>query len=96
MQRDEVLAILDSHREVLHGFGVKSLSLFGSVAKGEARPDSDVDLLVQFDRPVSLFTFVRVKRYLEGILGKPVDLGTPDSLKPYLKEPVLREAIRAI
>ena len=68
---------------------------FGSVARDEARPDSDVDLLVEFDRPVGLFTFVRLKRYLEEILGSPVDLGTPDSLKPYLKEAIIQEVIRA-
>jgi hypothetical protein len=74
---------------------VKSLLLFGSVARDEARSNSDIDLLVEFDRPVGLFTFVRVQRYLEEILGRSIDLGTSDSLKPYLREPVLREAIRA-
>ena len=69
--------------------------LFGSVARDEARPDSDVDLLVEFDRPVGLFTFVRLKRYLEEILGSPVDLGSPDSLKPYLQEAMSQEVIRA-
>ena len=96
MRQQEALAILSSHHETIRRFGVKSLALFGSVARDEARPDSDVDLLVEFDRPVGLFTFVRLKRYLEAILGCSVDLGTPDSLKPYLREPVLREAIRAL
>ena len=96
MERDDVLAILSNHREHLQNLGVKSLALFGSVARNEARPDSDVDLLVEFARPVGLFTFVRLKNYLELILECPVDLGTPDSLKPYLREPVLREAVRAL
>ena len=95
MQRQEVLTTLNNHKETLQGFGVKSLLLFGSVARDEARSNSDIDLLVEFDRPVGLFTFVRVQRYLEEILGQSIDLGTPDSLKPYLREPVLREAIRA-
>jgi hypothetical protein len=69
--------------------------LFGSMARDEARTDSDIDLLVEFEHPVGLFTFVRLKRYLEKILESSVDLGTPDSLKPYLREPVFREAIRA-
>jgi predicted nucleotidyltransferase len=51
---------------------------------------------VEFDRPVGLFTFVRLKRYLEEIFNTSVDLGTPDSLKPYLQELVTREAIRAL
>ena len=95
MQRQEVLTTLNNHKETLQGFGVKSLLLFGSVARDEARSNSDIDLLVEFDRPVGLFTFVRVQQYLEEILGRSIDLGTPDSLKPYLQEPVLREVIRA-
>lgn len=95
MRRQEALTILVSHQNTLKDFGVKSLLLFGSVARDEARTDSDVDLLVEFERPIGLFTFVRLKRYLEEILESSVDLGTPDSLKPYLREPVYREAIRA-
>jgi uncharacterized protein len=95
MQSQEVLAILNSHQVTLKDFGVQSLLLFGSMARNEARTDSDVDLLVEFARPVGLLTFVRLKRYLEEILERSVDLGTPNSLKSYLREPVLREAIRA-
>ncbi len=95
MRQQEALAVLANHQNTLKAFGVKSLMVFGSVARDEARIDSDVDLLVEFDRPVGLFTFVRLKRYLEKILESSVDLGTPDSLKPYLREPVFREAIRA-
>ena len=95
MRKQEALSVLVNHQSTLKTFGVKSLMVFGSVARDEARTDSDVDLLVEFDCPVGLFTFVRLKRYLEEILDSSVDLGTPDSLKPYLREPVFREAIRA-
>jgi uncharacterized protein len=95
MKRQEAITVLTNHQTALKEFGVSSLMLCGSVARDEARPDSDVDLLVEFDRPVGLFTFVRLKRYLEEILGSSVDLGTPDSLKPYLKEAVTQEVIRA-
>jgi uncharacterized protein len=95
VRRQEALTILTNHQNTLKNFGVKSLMLFGSVARDEGRTDSDVDLLVEFDRPVGLFTFVQLKRYLEEILESSVDLGTPDSLKSYLREPVSREAIRA-
>ena len=95
MRKQEALTVLSNHQSTLETFGVKSLMLFGSVARDEARTDSDVDLLVEFDRPVGLFTFVRLKRYLEEILDNSADLGTPDSLKPYLQESVFREAIRA-
>jgi uncharacterized protein len=95
VRKQEALTILAKHQDTLKDFGVKSLMLFGSVARDEARTDSDIDLLVEFDCPVGLFTFVRLKRYLEEILGSSVDLGTPDSLKPYLQESVFREAICA-
>jgi predicted nucleotidyltransferase len=88
MKRDNVPAILAAHRERLQRLGVKSLSLFGSVARDEARPDSDVDLLVEFDRRGSLLQLLRVQHYLEDILGCSVDLGTCDSLKEHSREPV--------
>ena len=74
---------------------MQSLSIFGSVARDEAGPDSDIDLLVEFDRPVGLFAFVRTKKYLEQILGSRVDLVTPDALRREFRETVLREAVRA-
>jgi len=83
MKRDEVLAIVAAHREQLQEMGVKSLQLFGSVARDEARPDSDVDFLVEFDRCVGLFDFIRVRLYLEDILGCSVDMGTQDALREH-------------
>jgi predicted nucleotidyltransferase len=62
MTRREVLDILAEHREDLRARGVRSLALFGSVARGEASATSDVDLPVEFSRPVGLFEFVRLRR----------------------------------
>jgi hypothetical protein len=93
MRRDEVTRILATHRRELSRLGVKSLALFGSSARDEAGSGSDVDLLVEFDRPVGLFEFIDVKEFLERVLGCSVDLGTPDSLHPRLRERVLREAV---
>lgn len=95
LKRDDVLALLNAYRPALLQFKVKSLLLFGSVARNETNSQSDVDLLVEFEQPVGLLNFVRLQRYLETILGRKVDLGTPDSLKEHLREAVLREAIRA-
>jgi len=96
MDRDEVLNVLAANRAVLGQFGVSRLSLFGSVARDEATDESDVDLLVEFDRPVGLFHFFRVRHYLEDILGtENVDLVMPDALPGELKQGILREAIRA-
>lgn len=95
MKREDVLAILAAHKDHLKGLGVKSLDLFGSVARDEARPDSDVDFLVEFSIEASLFDLFRVQHYLEDLLGCAVDLGTEDALREHLREPVLKEAIRA-
>jgi hypothetical protein len=76
--------------------GVKSLELFGSVARDEAGSDSDVDFLVEFARPVGLFDFSRVRLYLEDVLGRSVDMGTLDALREHLRKPVLKDVIRAL
>ena len=79
--------------ELAGQFGVKSLFLFGSVARHEATSASDVDLLVEFSRPVGYFGLFALQDYLEKLLGCPVDLGTPESLKPYIRESVMGELI---
>jgi predicted nucleotidyltransferase len=89
MKREEVLRRLSEHRAELEGLGVRSLDLFGSFARGEARPDSDVDLLVAFDRPVGLFHFFRVQRRLEAIVGGPVELVMKDAIKRQLRTRIL-------
>ncbi len=97
MKRDDVIRILtQAQRELHEQYAVKSLALFGSVARNEARADSDVDLLVELSRPVGLFQFIGLKQYLEFVLGSPVDLGTTASLKLHLKESVLQEMIRVV
>jgi len=95
MDKQRVLELLGSQRDRLDEFAVKALFLFGSVARDEATPESDVDFLVEFDRPVGLFTLLGLQAFLEELLGCSVDLGTPNSLRPHLRETVLREAIRA-
>ena len=65
----DVLALLAGHLPELQEHAVKDLWIFGSAARGELRPDSDIDLLVSFARPVSLFEFARLRRRLEELLG---------------------------
>jgi hypothetical protein len=94
LKRDEVIRILKEHREEFsEKYSVKSFALFGSIARDEATPASDVDLLVEFDRPVGLFGLFALQDHLEDLLDVPVDLGTPDSLKPRLRENVLKECL---
>ncbi len=95
MNREDVISKLDARRPgLLQEYGVTSLYLFGSVARGEAGVDSDVDLLVEFKETVGLFRFIEFKHQLEKLLGCEVDLGTRRSLKFNLKDDVLEEAIR--
>src|SRR3970040_2321610 len=95
MKQDVLLQTLkQKNAELTTKFGVKSLLLFGSVARNEATATSDVDLLVEFNRPVGYLGLFALQDYLEKLLDCRVDLGTPDSLKPYIKERVMGEMIR--
>ena len=95
MKQDVLLQILkQKNAELTKQFGVKSLLLFGSVARNEATATSDVDLLVEFNRPVGYFGLFALQDYLEKLLGCSVDLGTPDSLKPRIRERIMGELIR--
>jgi predicted nucleotidyltransferase len=76
MDRDEILALLSRHKpDMQQRFGVRSLALFGSRARGQAQADSDVDLLVEFDGPASSARYFGLQFFLEDLLGSPVDLG---------------------
>jgi predicted nucleotidyltransferase len=93
MKQVEVLGLVQDHREELQRLGVKSLDIFGSVARDQATPQSDVDILVQLDDSIGFFEFFQIKHYLEDLLECPVDLGTLDALKEHLKQPVLESMI---
>ena len=95
MRKQVVIETIKKHQiELWEGYNISSLSLFGSVARNEAGPESDVDLLVEFNKPIGLFKFIELKNRLEELLDCNVDLGTPRSLKLYLKEEVMEESIR--
>jgi predicted nucleotidyltransferase len=96
MRRDEALRIIAQHAaELREQHAVKTLSIFGSVARDEAREDSDVDVLVEFSKPVGLFKFSRLQIYLEQLLGSKVDLATESALRDFMRPQILKEAIRA-
>lgn len=93
MDRESILKILKQNEIEIRSFGVKSLALFGSVARGEQGPDSDVDLLVEFNRRTGLFGLIALQQYLENILNCPVDLGTADRLKGNIRSKVLKDCV---
>lgn len=72
-------------------YHVHTLSMFGSMARGEARAESDIDLLVSFSEPVTLLQLAAFERELSTILGRQVDLVTEASISPYLRKQILQE-----
>ena len=86
--------LIEKHRQRLENeYSVKTLGIFGSYSKGRASAKSDLDLLVEFSHPPTFFKFVRLERILSRLLGIPVDLATPNSLKPMIRKKILKEAI---
>ena len=95
MTRDEVIQRIAASRAQVASFGVSAIFVFGSAARNEAHEQSDVDLLVDFERPIGLFEFLRLRRTLSDLIGRPVDLVTRAALKPQLRDRILAEAVRA-
>jgi hypothetical protein len=94
--REEVFATLQRLKDELSTrFSVSRIGIFGSVARGEQTEASDIDILVEFSRPVGFFTFVELEEYLSLRLGAPVDLVTPDALKALIREQVTAEVAYA-
>ena len=77
---------------ILTPYGASRIALFGSRARGDDRPGSDLDLLVRFERTPSLLRLIELEERLAAELGIPVDLVTERSLSPYIRDSVLREA----
>ncbi|MBI4497877.1 MAG: nucleotidyltransferase family protein [Chloroflexi bacterium] len=86
-RREDILRIAASH-------GARTVYVFGSLARGQARPDSDLDILVELDPGRSLLDIVAIKQDLEDLLGREVDVVTEAALSPYIREQVLKEAVR--
>jgi hypothetical protein len=97
MNCEQVLATLRAHEPTLKAVGVVHLSLFGSTARGDRRPDSDVDLLAAFDRTrrISLLDVAGIEIQLSELLRQPVDLIEEGTLKPRVRRTVEAEAVRA-
>jgi predicted nucleotidyltransferase len=94
MFRHQVLELLNRRKSDLQRrFHVHDVAVFGSVARDEDSPSSDVDVLVEFSGEASFDQYMDLTFYLEGLLGRPVDLVTKKALRPELREQVEREAI---
>lgn len=94
MDRNDVLRRLSREAPALRDrYGVSRLALFGSFARDEASPGSDLDLLVTFDGRPDFDRFMGLKLYLEDLFGTAIDLVTPGAVRPELRGPIEREAI---
>ncbi len=92
MMLNEAKKILCKNKKELSKLGVRTLSLFGSVAKNKASAKSDIDILIDFDSKKGLFGFMGLKNYLEELLHCDVDLVTKSALHPALRKRILDEA----
>ncbi len=93
----DALALLRQHEPVLkQRFGIAKIGIFGSFARGEERPDSDIDILVAFQKGKKTFdNFMGTKFYLEDLFGRKVDLVTDAALKPLIRKPILKDVVYA-
>ncbi len=93
-QLDEIKTILRAHKEELkEKYGVKEIGIFGSYVRGEAKEDSDVDILVEFEKPIGLFKFLELEEYLSILIGRKVDLVSKKALKPHIGKHILKEVV---
>ncbi len=92
-----VLELLRAHETDLRGLGVAHASVFGSVARGEAAPGSDIDVLVELDDtlPMGIFEYARLKLYINELLDGPSDVVNRRTLKPLIRASILRDAVHA-
>ena len=90
---NSVSQILMAHQAWVKQLGVKSLAVFGSFARGEATANSYIDGLDEFNQPVGLFEFIRLKYYLQELTKRRIDLVTPDALRPCRPESILSEVV---
>jgi uncharacterized protein len=97
MNTQDAIAVLRQHADALRARGVRHAALFGSVARGSAGPDSDIDIMIELDpaRHIDVFTYAELKQHIEGLFAAPVDVVNRDGLKPHLRDPVIASAVYA-
>lgn len=94
MERRKALNLLHENKQMLQDqFGVTSLALFGSTVRNDARSNSDIDVLVDFDGPATSNRYFGVQFFLEDLMGEPIDLVTTKALRPELQPYIEQEAV---
>jgi predicted nucleotidyltransferase len=97
MNRNDALEVLRHSQAELRARGVRRAALFGSVARGESRPDSDIDIMIEIDpdAPIGVYEYVGLKDYIASLFAAPVDVVSRDSLKPYVRPAATADAVYA-
>lgn len=94
MEREKIIQVINSQLPFLkERYNVKSLGIFGSIARNEANEESDIDIVVEFESPIGFLDFIRLEIFLTKILQRKVDLISKKAIKPILKESILKEVI---
>jgi len=96
MNKNEVVQLLNSLSKDYAQFGIKSMGLFGSMARDEAKVDSDIDILVEFKDTPTFDSYMNLKFYLEDLLGRKVDLVEKETLHPSLRSAVESEGVAVL
>jgi predicted nucleotidyltransferase len=97
MDKDAVIAVLRAHETELKQIGVRHAALFGSVARGEAGPDSDIDIAIEIDEEqvVGVYAYVGVKQQIADLFSSPVDVVNTGYLRPGIGQAAKRDMIHA-
>ena len=91
-EKEDVLSIIKENHDTIESFGVKKLGLFGSFARKQQNPESDIDLIAEFEKGKKTFdNFIHLSFLLEDLLGHRVELVTVESLSPYIKPYIMKE-----
>ncbi len=97
MRRDDVIARLKQAEPALRARGIRRAAVFGSVARGDNRPDSDIDIMIEVDpeTDMTVYEYVGLKEFVAALFDGPVDVVSEEGLKPYVRPTVTAEAIYA-